>query len=129
VPFEIIEHMGDAIVELVPVVEVIYPERPTANDIEAYVAHARAVIDAQHGRPFVCLADQRNVRVMPPELVTALSALNSYAHARGMLRTARLVSSAIANLQAHRLARELQFDLQAFESRETALAWLHEKRA
>ena len=127
-PFEIIEHPGDAIVEIVPIVEVIYPAHPTPDEISAYVARAHQVIDAQRGRAFGCLADQRALRVMPPELVTALGKLNAYAYARGMLRTARLVSSALAGLQAHRLARENHFDLQAFEVRDDALLWLRKKR-
>jgi hypothetical protein len=125
--FEIIEYPADPIVETITMVEVIYPPNPTASDVDAYVARAHEVIDAQRGRPFCCLADQRAVRVIPPELTTALGELNVYATARGMLRTARLVSSAIAGLQVHRLARENHFELQAFESRDLALLWLREK--
>ncbi len=127
-PFEIIEHPGDAILEIVPIFEVIYPANPTRADIDAYVARAYEMIDAQRGRPFCCLADQRAVQVIPPELVAALGKLNAYAYGHGMLRTARLVSSAIAGLQAHQLAREHHFELQAFERRDDALLWLREKR-
>lgn len=127
-PFEIIEHPGDAIIELLPMVEVIYPAKATAEDVAAYDKRAREVIDARRGRPFCCLADQRAQRVMPPELVDVASALNAYATARGMTRTARLVSSAIAGLQAHRLAHDSRFELQAFDDRDEALAWLREKR-
>jgi len=127
VPFEIIEHTGDAILEVLPVLEVIYPPHPTADDIASYVTRAHATIDAQRGRAFGCLADQRAVPVMPPELVNVLGELNAYASARGMLRTARLVSTAVAGLQAHRLAREHRFELQTFESRDAALVWLRSK--
>jgi hypothetical protein len=126
-PFEIFVHPGDAIIELVPIVEVIYPPNPTPEDIQAYVARAHEVIDAQHGRPFCCIADQRAVRVMTPELVAALGELNTYAYAHGMLRTARLVSSTIAELQTRQLARENRFEVEAFESRNAALLWLREK--
>jgi hypothetical protein len=128
VPFEIIEHPGDAIFEILPILEVIYPAHPTRADIDAYVARAYEMIDAQRGRPFCCLADQRALQVMPPELVTALGKLNGHAYGHGMRCTARLVSSAIAGLQAHRLAREHHFELQAFEQRDDALLWLREKR-
>jgi hypothetical protein len=127
-PFEIIEHPGDAITEIMSLVEVVYPSHPTPEDVEAYVARAHEVIDAQHGQPFCCLADQRAIRVMSPELVVALGELNRYAYARGMRRTARLVSSAMGGLQAHRLAREHQLELQVFESRDAALAWLRERQ-
>ncbi len=127
--FEVIQHRGDAIIELLPMVEVIYPAKATAQDVAEYDKRAREIIDAQRRRPFCCLADQRALRVMPPELVDVASALNAYAAERGMTRTARLVASAIAGLQAHRLAHDHRFELQAFEDRDEALAWLREKRA
>lgn len=126
-PFEILQHPGDAILELVPIVEVIYPAEPTAEDIASYVARAHAVIDSQRG-PYCCLADQRALRIMSPELLATLGELNSYAYAHGMLRTARLVSSAIGGLQTRRLARDNQFEVEAFESRDEALLWLREKQ-
>ena len=117
-PFEIIHHKNDAIIEA------IYPASPTAEDIQNYVKRAREIIDEQHGRRWCCLADQRAMMVMTPELVTTLGELNAYACAKGMVRTARLVASAVAGLQAHRIAREHGISLQAFESRDVALAWL-----
>jgi hypothetical protein len=129
VPFEIISHPGDAIFDTLTIVEVIYPSHPTEDDIGSYVTRAHAFIDAQRGLPFSCLADQSALRVMPPELVTTLVELNTYAHEHGMLRTARVISSAVAALQAQSLARENVFELQSFESRDEALVWLREKRA
>ena len=128
-PFDIFTHPGDAIIELPPIVEVIYPDNPTPEDIKAYVTQAHEVIDAQRGRPFCCLADQRAVRVMPPDLVAVLGELNKYAYAHGMLRTARLVSSTIAELQTRQLARTNDFEVEAFESRSAALLWLREKES
>jgi hypothetical protein len=127
-PFEIIMHPGDAILDHLPIAEVIYPERPTRADIDSYLVRAREVIDAQRGRAFCCLADQRALHVMEPELVSVLGELNAYAHARGMRRTARLVSSVVAGLQVHRLARQHRFELETFEVREDALLWLHAAR-
>jgi hypothetical protein len=126
--FEVIHHPGDAIIERLPMVEVIYPANATAEDVAEYDKRARVIIDAQRRRPFCCLADQRALRVMPPELVEVAAALNAYATERGMTRTARLVSSAIAGLQAHRLAHDPRFELRAFDDRDEAIAWLHQKR-
>jgi hypothetical protein len=125
-PFEIIQHPGDAIVDVLPIIEVIYPAHPTDEDIAAYDRRAREIVDAQRRRPFCVLADQRALRVMAPDLVTMVGALNAYASARGMLRTARVVATAVAGLQAQRMARESGFELGAFESRDDALAWLRE---
>jgi hypothetical protein len=128
-PFEIIQHPGDAILEILPIVEIVYPEKPTDADIAQYDARAREIVDAQRRHPFCVLADQRSVRVMSPELVSMLLELNAYAAERGMRRTARVVSSAMGGLQTHRLAREKRFEVRAFESRDEALLWLREKLA
>jgi len=123
-PFEIIQHPGDAIFDVLPIVEVIYPAHPSDAEVAEYETRARTIIDAQRRRPFLVLADQRALRVMSPELVAMLIELNAYAAARGMVRTARVVSTTIAGLQAHRLRRERRFEVQAFESRDEAMAWL-----
>src|SRR5512140_2149262 len=127
-PFEIIQHPGDAILDVLPIVEVVYPAKPSAAEIAEYDARARMIVDGQRRRPFCVLADQRAIVVMPPELVAMLVELNTYAAARGMLRTARLISSAMGGLQTQNLAREHRFEVRAFESRDAALVWLREAR-
>jgi hypothetical protein len=47
-----------------------------------------------------------------------------------MRRSARVVSTAVASLQTHRMAREasLRVEVRSFTSREEALAWLQQAR-
>lgn len=116
-PFEIHVH------ELDEILEVVYPAKATQAEIDDYVRRVRAAIDARKG-PWKCLVDQRNLPVLPPELVDQLAALNLYAQRHGMVKTARVVSTVVAGLQAQRMAREGQLPLASFEAREDALAWL-----
>lgn len=125
-PFEIIEHPGDAILEILPILEVVYPTNPSDADVAAYDARARQIVVAQRRRRFCVLVDQRALPVMPPELVKVLAELNAYAAERGMVRSARVVSTTIAGLQMHHMARERGFEVRNFESRDLALAWLHD---
>jgi hypothetical protein len=118
--FSIVEH-PEAIVEFV------YPERPTTEDVANYATDVRRIIDRQRG-PWCCLVDQRKLPVMPQEFVETVKGLNAYAAQRGMRKTARLVTSAVASLQAARFAREVRLvnSLRTFTSRAAALAWLGE---
>src|SRR5436190_1584954 len=97
-PFEIVVHERERILEI------IYPPRPTAEDIDDYVRRVRSAIE-RLGGTWSCLVDQRKVQVLPPELVDRASALNAFAEERGMRRSARVVASAMAGLQARRLGR------------------------
>jgi hypothetical protein len=121
-PFEIKRHPGAA-----AIVEVVYPERPSKGDVDEYVARIRTIIERE-ARGFACLVDQRRLAVMPPELVPTVTALNAYAQSKGMLRSARVVTSAVAGLQSARMAREasLRVPMRTFESRDEALTWLTE---
>jgi hypothetical protein len=118
--FEIAEHAG-------PILEFVYPEHPTLAEVAGYVKDVRRLVDRQHA-PWCCLVDQRKLPVMPQEFVETVKALNAYAAERGMRKTARLVNSAIASLQATRFAREVKLTeaLRTFTSRAAALAWLAE---
>jgi hypothetical protein len=118
--FNIIEHPG-------AILEFVYPERPSADDVAAYVSDVRRLIDRQRG-PWCCLVDQTALPVMPPEFVETVKGLNTYAAKRGMRKTARLVTSAVASLQAARFAREVHLaaSLRTFTSRQAALTWLGE---
>ncbi len=118
--FNIVEHPG-------AIVEFVYPEQPTTHDVAAYVTDVRRLIDRQRG-PWCCLVDQRSLPVMPQEFVETVKGLNTYAAQHGMRKTARLVTSAVASLQAARFAREVQLTnaLRTFTSRAAALAWLGE---
>lgn len=120
-PFDIRVH------EMMNIVEVVYPERPSAGDIVDYEQRIRAIIDA---RPpgWCCLVDQRKLalQVVQPEQVGMLAELNAYAERNGMARAARVVGSLMAELQAARISREanLKAPLRTFLSREDALSWL-----
>jgi hypothetical protein len=107
------------------IVEVIYPASPTAGDVADYVVRMKAIIASQ--RPgWKCLVDQRALVVMPPDLVSELVVLNALAQTAGMARSARLVATAISNLQATRIKSEAKLAVPArsFSTREAALVWL-----
>jgi hypothetical protein len=118
--FSIVEHAG-------PILEFVYPSDPSVAEVAAYVNDVRRLIDQQDA-PWCCLVDQRKLPVMPREVVDAVKGLNAYAAQRGMRKTARLVTSAVASLQAARFAREVRLvdTLRTFTSRAAALAWLAE---
>jgi hypothetical protein len=108
------------------IVEVIYPATVTAPDVEAYVQRIKVTMDQQKTE-WACLVDQRNLTVLPPELVEKIASLNAYAQKRRMIKTARVVSSAVASLQAARISRDslrTETPLRTFTSRDEALAWL-----
>ena len=119
-PFRIEWHEGDGILE------VVYPAAPTLGDVDTYAREVRARIEALAGRPWSCLVDQRVVGAMAPEAVQVIAELNAYAQATGMVRTARVVGSAVARLQSTRMVREaaLRTEFRVFESRDEALTWL-----
>jgi hypothetical protein len=118
--FTVVEHPG-------PIIEFVYPERPTAVDVANYVSDVRRIIQRQRG-PWCCLVDQRLLPVMPQEFVEHVKDLNAYAAQHKMRKTARLVTNAVASLQAARFAREVKLasSLRTFTSRQAALAWLAE---
>ncbi len=118
-PFDIVVHDDDDIVE------VVYPPAPSAAEVVDYVARIRQVIGARK-RPWACLVDQRKLLVMPPELVDTMTGLNAHAAKNGMKASARVVSSAVADLQANRMAREAAIGspIRAFTRRDDALTWL-----
>jgi hypothetical protein len=108
------------------IVEVIYPAMVTASDVEDYVRRIKVTMDQQKTE-WACLVDQRDLTVMPPELVEKIASLNAYAQKRRMIKTARVVSSAVASLQAARISRDslrTETPLRTFTSRDEALAWL-----
>ncbi len=118
-PFEII------VLDEENLVEVVYPARPTREDVDDYARRMREVITSR--RPgWKCLVDQTQLQLLPPELVGALAELNELAQRHHMARTARIVISAIAGLQAQRIAREgnLTSPLRTFDNRDAALQWL-----
>jgi hypothetical protein len=122
-PFEI---RVDRVLELI---EVVYPAHPTADEVADYVVAIRRAIESMKG-PWDCLVDQRRLKVMPPELVAQVSGLNAWAERHRMRRSARVVASAVASLQANRMAREasLSAEVRSFTSRPEALAWLEQER-
>jgi hypothetical protein len=116
-PFRIVVHAEPR------VIEIVYPPTPTADDVATYVREIQTTIGRQTG-PWGCLVDQRELAVMQPELADRVSSLNAYAVKHGMVRSARVVRSAVANLQAARIGRDAGVELRAFSSREEAWKWL-----
>ena len=109
------------------IVEVIYPPCPSREDVAAYVAQITRLLDDRRCR-FGCLVDQRALIVMPPDLVHTVATLNNYAELRGMVRSARIGSSAAACAQTRRMAHEASLSVPAgtFASRDEAIRWLLE---
>jgi hypothetical protein len=107
------------------IVEITYPARPTDPEIEAYVREIKAVMDKQP-KGWRCLVDQRQLAVMPPDLVDKVAELNAYGVKRGMARAARVIATSVANLQTARMARQaaLVVPIKTFTSRDAAMAWL-----
>jgi hypothetical protein len=108
------------------IVEVIYPPTVTVSNVEDYVRRIKVTMDQQKTE-WACLVDQRDLSVMPPELVEKIASLNAYAQKRRMKKTARVISSAVAGLQAARISRDslrTETPLRTFTSRDEALAWL-----
>jgi hypothetical protein len=119
VPFDIVVHEADSIIE------VIYPETPTAADVEDYVRRIKEAIARRRG-PWSCLVDQRRLHVLSDTLYERIAGLNAYAQERGMKQSARVVASAVATLQATRMRRQaaLTSPVKSFTSRDDAIAWL-----
>jgi hypothetical protein len=119
VPFEIVVHKADSIIE------VIYPETPTQEDVEDYVSKVKKAIAGQRG-PWSCLVDQRRLHLMPDALYEQVTGLNAFAQQHGMTQSARVVSSAVATLQATRMQRHaaIKRPVRTFTSRDDAIAWL-----
>jgi hypothetical protein len=109
------------------IIEVIYPPHPTQEDVAAYVEEVTRVLDVRRRR-FGCLVDQRALVLMPPDLVHTVASLNAYAEMRGMVRSARVAPSDLAQAQTQRMAREASLGVPAatFASRDDAVAWLLE---
>ncbi len=116
-PFEIAFH------EDARILEVVYPPRPSAEDVAQYIEKTRAMIDAIDG-PWSCLVDQRKMTVLAPSLLVSLADLNAYARKKGMMRTARVVSGSVSEVQARRIAKAAVLALETFATREEALDWL-----
>lgn len=119
--FQIIVH------EHPPIVEVVYPATPTAADVARYISEIRKVMEAASRKgDWLCLVDQRNLKLMDPKLVEHIASMNAFARNHGMKRSARVVAGALAALQAGRMARNASVGnaLRTFDNRDEALAWL-----
>ena len=107
------------------ILEVVYPATPTTHDVIEYLHAMRHAIDAQPAA-WMCLVDQRAMHIIPPAIGERLSVLNRYARGRGMSKSARVVASSAAAIQAKRLAIEAGVAnvVSTFTSREEAWKWL-----
>lgn len=107
------------------VIEVIYPPEPSHVEVADYLVRMKRAIDGRGG-PWKCLVDQRSLKLLEPALLERIATLNAYAQAKGMTRSARVVASSVAALQARRIAESaaLSAPVRTFGDRETALAWL-----
>jgi hypothetical protein len=123
-PFEIIIHRREAILE------VVYPAHPSEREVADYLVRIRRSMAAMGG-PWDCLVDQRKLSVMAPHLVERIAVLNAEAERLGMRRSARVVPSAVGQLQAGRMAREasLQATVRTFATPQEAMHWLAAARA
>ena len=111
------------------IIEVVYPPSPTLEDVAVYKVEIGRLIEVAAAQgAWCCLVDQRELKVLDPNLVDPIASMNALAHGRGMRRSARLVKGALATLQAGRIARTADLGglVRTFEDREQALAWLQE---
>jgi hypothetical protein len=123
--FVIIDHPAERIIE------VIYPAEPSASEVADYTLRLKRLMDAQTSA-WSCLVDQRASKMIAPKLMEKIGLLNAYAQRKGMLRSARVVASKVAMLQANRIAEEkggLKGKLRTFLGRQEALAWLKSEAA
>ncbi len=123
-PFQINVHEQDRILE------VIYPPQVTAEDLSEYLTEVKKAITSLGGE-WSALVDQSQLRVMPPDVVSAMASLNAYAQLHGMKRSARVVSDAASGLQAWRMTKRamLTIPTRTFETRSEALEWLKNPEA
>ena len=108
---------------------VVYPAQPTKGEVAAYLREVKAemTVLASLG-PWRCLVDQRELKLLDPVLVDHIATINAWAAAHGMERSARLVTGALARLQASRIARAAELEtVRSFDSHEEAMAWLLER--
>lgn len=110
------------------VLEVRYPARPTMEAFERYEKQVREAIEglAKVGA-WDCIVDQSALKALAPDFPPRIAELNTWAKAKGMRKTARLVSnSAVGELQTLRILREagLQELGAVFHDREAAWAFL-----
>ena len=122
--FQIVFHEQDRILE------VIYPERPTAADVADYLAKVRPIIENMGG-PWSALVDQSQLRMLGREFVPQMASLNAFAQLKGMQRSARIVLDAPSGLQAWRMTKQalLTIPTSTFDNRKDALAWLKDPDA
>jgi hypothetical protein len=122
--FQIVFHEQDRILE------VIYPERPTAADVADYLSKVRPIIENMGG-PWSALVDQSQLRMLGREFVPQMASLNAFAQLKGMQRSARIVLDAPSGLQAWRMTKQalLTIPTSTFDNRKDALAWLKDPEA
>ena len=105
----------------------MYPAEPTATDVAKYITEIRKAMEQAFKKgTWLCLVDQRKLKLMDPKLMEHIASMNAFAHSHGMQRSARIVTGALAALQAGRMARtaEMSNTVRTFQSRDDALAWL-----
>jgi hypothetical protein len=108
------------------IIEITYPSEVTPKDVADYVEQLRKDVNARGGAEWSALVDQSRLRVMPASVVGEMARLNAFAQARGMKRSARVVSDPGSGLQAWRMTKNagLTIPAKTFETRGEALAWL-----
>jgi hypothetical protein len=117
-PFRIVQHRSDRIVE------VVYPETITSLDHADYTIQMKQLIDAQTGS-WGLLVDQRAHRI-DEKLKTKMLALYGYAAKKRMVASARIVGSTLEALRLSDVVRgtALKSLVRVFESRGDAYEWL-----
>jgi hypothetical protein len=111
------------------VLEIVYPQDVTAEDVSAYTKRCRELIQLL-GRRWSCLVDQTSGPVLPRGAAEEIAALNTFALANGMQRCARVVSGAVGELQAWRITRDVKdsVPVRTFANTAEAWAWIREAR-
>ncbi|MGK4000558.1 STAS/SEC14 domain-containing protein [Sorangium sp. So ce1024] len=112
-------------------IEVTFKGVMRAEEAQAYAAEYRKALDSLCGRKIRALVDLRGFSVASEEATELLRDIGATSAAMGVIRTAELVHSDLAALQASRIAREAGTSdhVRIFKDEGAARAWLLEGRA
>ncbi|WP_437731504.1 STAS/SEC14 domain-containing protein [Sorangium sp. So ce1335] len=112
-------------------IEVTFKGVVRAEEAQAYALEYRKALGSLCGRKIRVLVDFRGFSIASEEATELLRDIGATSAAEGVIRTAELVHSDLAALQASRIAREAGMSdlVRIFKDEGAARAWLLEGRA
>jgi hypothetical protein len=107
------------------ILEVRYPKRLTPEALAAYRVVLESAVQ-RLGPSWRCLVDQTRLDVIPPHLTDAITEMNRWAAAHGLVAAARVVKkTAVGELQSRRILRESGLGESAHVYFDRDEAWQH----